>query len=176
MSSAAVREFASRSRRDPHLAVVSLTFTPMMCARLARAATAGEGKPVLRLAGRGLREPRAALRTLAHLGCSTARRMTLLVAIGTLILTVILYVFIPKGFFPPQDTGLTRALRRRRSRCPSRPWRKRQQALAAVLLKDPAGRVCPRFIGVDGVTPTLNSGRLLINMVPKSARTLDATG
>src|SRR5438477_3100047 len=104
------------------------------------------------------------------------QRLTLLIAIGTLILTVILYVLTPKGFFPPQDTGLIQGITEAPQSVSFAAMAQRQEALAQVLLQDPAVESVSSFIGVDGVNTTLNSGRLLINMVPKSARRLDAAG
>src|SRR5439155_64727 len=98
------------------------------------------------------------------------------IAIGTLILTVILYVLTPKGFFPPQDTGLIQGITEAPQSVSFAAMAQRQEALARVLLQDPAVESVSSFIGVDGVNTTLNSGRLLINMVPKSARSLDAAG
>jgi len=156
-------------------AVVSLTFTPMMCARLLEPPRPEKESRVLRIAG-------AAFESLAeHYGRSLRwvldrQRMTLLVAIGTLILTVVLYVLTPKGFFPPQDTGLIQGITEAPQSVSFAAMAQRQEALARVLLQDPAVESVSSFIGVDGVNTTLNSGRLLINMVPKSARSLDAAG
>src|SRR5204863_416831 len=147
-------------------AVVSLTFTPMMCARLLEPPRPEKESRVLRIAG-------AAFESLAeHYGRSLSwvldrQRMTLAVAVGTLILTVILYVLTPKGFFPPQDTGLIQGITEAPQSVSFAAMAQRQQALAQSLLKDPAVQSVSSFIGVDGVNTTLNSGRLLINLVPK---------
>ena len=101
--------------------------------------------------------------------------LTLLVAVATLGLTVFLYVMIPKGFFPVQDTGLIQGISRGRARrSRSRRWRERQQALAAAILKDPDVVSLSSFIGVDGTNTTLNSGRFLINLKPRDERSVSA--
>ena len=97
--------------------------------------------------------------------------MTLLVAVGTLVLTVLLYIVIPKGFFPLQDTGLIQAITagrpdrlvRRDGASASRRWPTRS-------CKDPDVASLSSFIGVDGTNNTLNSGRFLINLKPKDER------
>ena len=97
--------------------------------------------------------------------------LTLLVAVATLVLTVLLYVVIPKGFFPVQDTGLIQGISASaRSRSPTPPWPSGQQALAAAILKDPDVDSLSSFIGVDGTNTTLNSGRFLINLKPHDQR------
>src|SRR5256885_7415464 len=100
--------------------------------------------------------------------------MTLLIAIGTLILTVILYVLTPKGFFPPQDTGLIQGITQAPQSVSFAAMAQRQQALAQVLLKDPAVQSLSSFIGVDGVNTTLNSRPLLIKPVPQGPASLHA--
>ncbi|TLY91613.1 MAG: multidrug transporter subunit MdtC, partial [Gammaproteobacteria bacterium] len=117
----------------------------------------------------------------AHYGRALAwvldrQRMTLLVAIATLVLTVILYVIAPKGFFPPQDTGLIQGITEAPQSVSFAAMAERQEALAQALLKDPSVESVSSFIGVDGVNTTLNSGRLLISLVPKGERSLDASG
>ena len=95
--------------------------------------------------------------------------LTLLVAVGTLVLTVLLYIVIPKGFFPAAGHRLHPGHHRGRARrFASTPWPQRQQQLAAKILHDPDVDSLSSFIGVDGTNTTLNSGRFLINLKPKS--------
>src|SRR5205807_493861 len=156
-------------------AVVSLTFTPMMCARLLEPRDPAREGRALRIAGAWFES------LAAHYGRALAwvldrQRMTLLVAIGTLVLTVILYVVAPKGFFPPQDTGLIQGITEAPQSVSFAAMAERQDALAQALLEDPSVESVSSFIGVDGVNTTLNSGRLLISLVPKGERSLDASG
>jgi multidrug efflux pump len=98
------------------------------------------------------------------------QRLTLQVAIGTLVLTVLMYAGIPKGFFPLQDTGFIQAITEAGPTVSFNAMAQRQQELAAKLLKDPAVASLSSFIGVDGTNDTLNSGRLMINLKSKSQR------
>jgi multidrug efflux pump len=100
--------------------------------------------------------------------------LTLLVAVGTVVLTVALYVVIPKGFFPVQDTGLIQAVTEGPQSVSFAAMSERQRALAEAILKDPDVESLTSFVGVDGTNPTLNSGRMLINLKPRSERTLTA--
>jgi multidrug efflux pump len=95
---------------------------------------------------------------------------TLVVAIGTLVLTVVLYVIVPKGFFPVQDTGLIQGVSEAAQSISFPAMAARQQALARVVLQDPAVESLSSFIGVDGTNTTLNSGRMLINLKPRGQR------
>jgi multidrug efflux pump len=95
---------------------------------------------------------------------------TLLVAVGTLILTVLLYIIAPKGFFPVQDTGVIQAVSESPSSVSFPAMVQRQQALARVILKDPAVESLSSFIGIDGTNTTVNSGRFLINLKPLEQR------
>ena len=99
----------------------------------------------------------------------------MLVAAGTLALTVLLYVIVPKGFFPVQDTGVIQGISEAPPTTSFAAMAARQQALAEVILKDPAVESLSSFIGVDGINTTLNSGRILINLKPLAERKLDAT-
>jgi multidrug efflux pump len=101
---------------------------------------------------------------------------TLLVAIATLVLTVLLYIVIPKGFFPVQDTGAIQGISQAPQTISFAAMAERQQGLARVILQDPAVESLSSFIGVDGTNATLNSGRMLINLKPRAARSLDAAG
>ncbi|HEY1857985.1 efflux RND transporter permease subunit [Acidocella sp.] len=150
-------------------AIVSLTLVPMLCARLLR--EQGSARPSRfeawnernfnrLIAGYG----RALTWVLAH------AQATLLVAVGTLVLTVLLYVFIPKGFFPVQDTGQIEGFSQAAQSTSYAAMAEHQQALGDVILKDPAVLSLTSYIGVDGTNTTLNQGRFLINLKPKGER------
>ncbi len=100
---------------------------------------------------------------------------TLLVAATTLVLTVILYIVVPKGFFPVQDTGVIQGISEAPQSISFPAMAARQQALAAVIFRDPAVESLSSFIGVDGTNVTLNSGRILINLKPRAQRKLSTT-
>ena len=100
---------------------------------------------------------------------------TLIVAILTLVFTVVLYVIIPKGFFPVQDTGAIQGISEAPQTVSFATMAERQQALADVVLTDPAVASLTSFIGVDGTNATLNSGRMLINLKPKAQRDASAS-
>ena len=155
-------------------ASVSLTLTPMMCSRLLKAK--GEKKT-----GRFYdaserffnRVIKAYGRTLQWvLNRQTA---TLIVAVATLGLTILLYVIIPKGFFPVQDTGVIQGISEADETVSFSAMAGRQQAIAQVILKDPAVESLSSFIGVDGINSTLNSGRILINLKPLEDRKISAS-
>lgn len=150
-------------------AVVSLTLTPMMCARLLRHRPLSAQGTFYR-ASQGLFD-----RTIAAYGRSLRwvlgrQRATLAVALGTLALTVGLYVVIPKGFFPVQDTGVLLGISEATQSISFPGMVERQQALARVILSDPAVASLSSFIGVDGTNTTLNSGRIQINLKPVAER------
>ncbi len=155
-------------------AVVSLTLTPMMCAKLLRhTPPAGQGW-FYRASGRFFE------RIIARYGVMLVwvldrQRATLWVAIGMLVLTVVLYIFIPKGFFPVQDTGVIQGISEAPQSISFPAMAERQQALARAVLEDPAVESLSSFIGVDGINTTLNSGRVLINLKPLSERGASAT-
>ena len=154
---------------------VSLTLVPMACAKLLKPAAEERENRFQRWT----REWFDALirgygRMLAWvLDHQTA---TLLVALATFVLTAVLYVVIPKGFFPTQDTGLIQAITEAPETVSFKAMAERQQALAAVILKDPDVESLSSFIGVDGANTTLNSGRILINLKPHEQRTTDLAG
>ena len=154
-------------------AVVSLTLTPMMCARLLRHTPEAEQGWFYRRSGRFFDAVIARYARMLDwvLDRQTA---TLLVAAGTLVLTVVLYVFVPKGFFPLQDTGVIQGVSEARQSISFAAMAERQQALAKVVLEDPAVASLSSFIGVDGVNTTLNSGRVLINLKPLEERRVHA--
>ena len=156
-------------------AVVSLTFTPMMCARILVPPDEQKEGRILRLFGHGFD------RLSHHYGRALSwvldhERLTLMIAAATLVLTVLLYVFIPKGFFPPQDTGVIQAITQAPPAVSFAQMSQLQSQLARVILQDPAVDSISSYIGVDGTNTTLNSGRMLINLVAKSDRTVDASG
>ena len=148
-------------------AVVSLTLVPMMCAKLLKQRPSGahgaleSGRwftAVVEWYGRKLTW------VLDH------QRLTLYVATGTVALTAILYVLIPKGFFPDQDTGLIQGVSEATESVSYAAMADRQQALAAAILKDSDVLSLSSYIGIDGNNVTLNSGRFLINLKPRSDR------
>ena len=154
-------------------AVVSLTLTPMMCAKLLKHTPESEQGWFYRESGRLLE--RVIARYARMLDWVLERQgATLMVALGTLALTVLLYVFVPKGFFPLQDTGVIQGISEAPQSISFAAMAGRQQALARVVLQDPAVESLSSFIGVDGVNTTLNSGRVLINLKPLAERDASA--
>jgi len=154
-------------------AVVSLTLTPMMCAKLLKHTPEAEQGWFYRASGRLLE------RVIARYGLMLdwvldRQRATLWVAIGTLALTVLLYVFVPKGFFPVQDTGAIQGISEAPQSISFAAMAERQRALARAVLQDPAVESLSSFIGVDGINTTLNSGRMLINLKPLAKRDVTA--
>jgi multidrug efflux pump len=155
-------------------AVVSLTLVPMLCAKLLRHRAASEERGIARWAN----EKFQALIDLYDKGLNWVlehQPLTLAVAVGTLILTVLLYAFIPKGFFPVQDTSLIQAITEAPQSVSFGDMSRRQANLAAAILKDPDVVSLSSFIGVDGTNVTLNSGRMLINLKPVSERSASAS-
>ena len=154
--------------------VVSLTLTPMMCARLLKAEKPAEEGRFYRAAGAVIDG------MIARYGVWLTwvlkhQPLTLLVAIGTMALTVVLYLVVPKGFFPVQDTGVIQGISEAPQSISFRAMSERQQRLAEVILQDPAVASLSSYIGVDGDNPTLNSGRLLINLTPRAERDVSAS-
>lgn len=153
-------------------AVVSLTLTPMMCAKLLRHIPSSERGWFYNAAGHFIDGmTRLYGKTLTHV--LNHQWLTLLVAFGTLALTVALYIMVPKGFFPVQDTGVIQGISEAPQSISFSTMAERQQALVDVVLKDPAVESLSSFIGVDGINTTLNSGRMLINLKPKAQRSDD---
>jgi multidrug efflux pump len=148
-------------------AVVSLTFTPMLSARLLK-----REEQHGRLLGWSQRQfdrliagyGRALRWVLQH------QPLTLMIALGTLALTVLLYLAIPKGFFPVEDTGLIQAITVAPQSASFQEMNRLQQTLVDTLLQDPAVQSISSFIGVDGGNTTLNSGRMLISLKPLELR------
>jgi len=153
-------------------AVVSLTLVPMMCAKMLKSREQREARGVSRLSARA----DAAFQRLIHaydraLQWVLARQtFTLWIATGTVALTVLLYIFIPKGFFPLQDTALLQAVTEAAPSISFSAMEERQQALADVVRRDADVVSLTSFVGVDGTNTTLNTGRLLINLKPKDER------
>ena len=155
-------------------AVVSLTLVPMACARLLRREPEAElgwfarahrrfFEDVIAAYGRALRW------VLGH-------QMPILgAAVGTLVLTILMYAWIPKGFFPVQDTGAIQAVSQASQSTSYAAMADRQRALADAILKDPDVVSLSSFIGVDGSNTTLNTGRFLINLRANDERKLTAS-
>jgi multidrug efflux pump len=151
---------------------VSLTLVPMLCAKLMHRSRkerpAQEGRAKLNWF-----ERLTALYDRALVWVLDRQLATLVVAVATLALTGYLYVVIPKGFFPVQDTGLIQGISEGPQSISFAAMAERQQALAAEVLKDPEVDSLSSFIGVDGTNMTLNSGRFLINLKPHDERKAD---
>ncbi|MBT9496591.1 MAG: MdtB/MuxB family multidrug efflux RND transporter permease subunit [Zoogloea sp.] len=155
-------------------AVVSLTLTPMMCARLLKHVPEAEQGRFYRVTGEFL--DRVIARYARMLEWVLDRQgLTLLVAVGTLVVTALLYVVVPKGFFPLQDTGAIQGITEAAQSISFPAMAERQQAAAEVVLKDPAVASLSSFIGVDGSNATLNSGRMLISLKPLAERDASAS-
>ena len=153
-------------------AVVSLTLVPMLCAKLLRHRSEQKQTEF------GRRSQAAFDRVIAEYGrllnwVLDHQPLTLCVAVGTLVLTALLYIVIPKGFFPVQDTGLVQGITRASPDVSFAAMAEHQNALAAAILKDSDVVSLTSFIGVDGTNNTLNSGRFLINLKPKDSRSDD---
>ena len=101
---------------------------------------------------------------------------TLLVALTTLALTLLLYLVVPKGFFPIQDTGIIQGISEAPQSISFAAMSERQQALSSIILEDPAVEDISSIIGVDGTNHTLNTGRFIITLKPIDARKINATG
>ncbi|HEY4264182.1 MAG TPA: MdtB/MuxB family multidrug efflux RND transporter permease subunit [Micropepsaceae bacterium] len=155
-------------------AVVSLTLVPMLCAKLLHPEAEQKQGRIARKAGewfdRGIAQYGRLLDWVLD-----RQFLTLMVAIVTLVVTVVLYIGIPKGFFPVQDTGFIQAVTRAAPTVSFATMAERQQALADIIRKDPDVVSLSSFIGVDGSNTTLNSGRFLINLKSKSERSTSVT-
>ena len=155
-------------------AVVSLTLTPMMCARLLHHTPEAQQSRIFHASERIYQK-------VLDFYATTLRRvlqhqtLTLLIAASTLVITVFLYVVVPKGFFPVQDTGIIQGISEAPQSISFSAMAERQQALARLILQDPAVASLSTFIGVDGTNYTLNSGRVLINLKPLAERRISAS-
>jgi multidrug efflux pump len=155
-------------------AIVSLTLTPMMAARLLKHNPASQQSWFYRTSEHLFES------VIAFYGKTLTivlrhQFLTLLVAVGTLVGTVYLYVIAPKGFFPVQDTGVIMGISDAPQDISFASMSTRQQALAKAILKEPAVESLSSFIGIDGTNPTLNSGRIQINLKPLDQRDADAS-
>jgi multidrug efflux pump len=155
-------------------AVVSLTLTPMMSARILRHNPKEQQGRLYRASERAFE------RMIAFYGRTLKfvleyQTITLLVAVATLLLTVFLYIVIPKGFFPVQDTGVIQGISQAPPAIGSNAMAEKQQQLAQTVLADPAVESLSSFIGADGTNTTTNSGRMSINLKPLSQRKISAS-
>ena len=155
-------------------AVVSLTLTPMMCARLLKHDPEARNKKFYQMSERAFE------RVIAFYGRTLKwvlqhQTATLVIAVLTLALTIILYIIVPKGFFPVQDTGIIQGISEATQTVSFPAMAERQQALTKIILQDPAVESLSSFIGVDGTNTTLNSGRILINLKPLGDRGISAS-
>jgi multidrug efflux pump len=153
---------------------VSLSLTPMMCAKLLRHRAEGEQGRFYEITENFYN------RVIAFYGRTVKwvlkhQTATLLVTFGTLVLTLIMYVIVPKGFFPVQDTGVILGISEAPDDVSFDAMAQRQQELAKVILKDKDVESLSSFIGVDGTNYTLNSGRIQINLKPRDERDDDAS-
>jgi multidrug efflux pump len=154
-------------------AVVSLTLTPMMSARILRHQPKEQQGRFYKASERAFESMIAFYgRTLKFV--LRYQTITLLVALGTLLLTIFLYILIPKGFFPVQDTGVIQGISQAPETISFPAMEEKQQELAKVILADPAVESLSSFIGADGTNTTLNSGRMSINLRPLEDRDLSA--
>ncbi len=154
-------------------AVVSLTLTPMMCSRILKHNPEANK-------GRFYRVSENVFTSMIDFYGRTLKvvlryqTITLLVAVGTLALTIFLYILIPKGFFPVQDTGVIQGISQASQSISYDAMASKQQSLANIILQDPAVESISSFIGADGINTTLNSGRISINLKPLEQRDLSA--
>jgi multidrug efflux pump len=155
-------------------AVVSLTLTPMMSARILRHRPKEQQGRVYKASERVFE------RMIAFYGRTLKvvlqyQTITLLVAVGTLLLTIFLYIIIPKGFFPVQDTGVIQGISQAAPTISSKAMAEKQQELTKAVLADPAVESVSSFIGADGTNITTNSGRMSINLKPLDQRKISAS-
>ena len=155
-------------------AVVSLTLTPMMSARILRRQPKEQQGRVYRATERAFDGMIAFYgRTLKSV--LRFQTITLLVAVATLVLTVYLYIVIPKGFFPVQDTGVIQGISQAPPSIGSKAMAEKQQEITKAVLSDPAVQSVSSFIGADGTNTTMNSGRMSINLKPLDQRKISAS-
>ena len=155
-------------------AAVSLTLIPMLCAKLMRRGRTG-GHRTDAPAKRNWFDRLIGVYDRSLVWVLDHEAATLIVAVATLGLTTYLYIVVPKGFFPVQDTGLIQGISEAPQSTSFAAMADRQQALAASVLQDPDVQSLSSFIGVDGTNITLNSGRLLINLKPHGERSADVS-
>jgi multidrug efflux pump len=155
-------------------AVVSLTLTPMMCAKILKHTPDSQQGWFYRASELGF-EAVIALYATTLRWVLRNQPLTLLVAVATLAFTFILFIKIPKGFFPVQDTGVIQGVSEAEQTISFKAMSQRQQALDKVILKDPAVESLSSFIGIDGTNTTLNTGRIQINLKPLEDRKIGAS-
>ena len=152
---------------------VSLTLTPMLCSRILKAkADRHPGRfyeASERVYERIIDSYSRALKWVLQ-----RQPLTLLIAFATLVLTILLYIIVPKGFIPVQDTGVIQGISEAREDISFPAMAEKQQQLVDVILQDPAVQNLTSFIGADGINTTLNSGRILINLKPLAERKVNA--
>ena len=155
-------------------AVVSLTLTPMMCAKLLHHKPEREQRRFYRASERWFNSIISFYgRTLQFV--LRYRTTTLVVTVATLAATILLYIYVPKGFFPVQDTGVILGVSEAPQNVSFLAMAQRQQALASVILQDPAVESLSSFIGIDGTNTTINSGRIQINLKSLEERRISAS-
>jgi multidrug efflux pump len=155
-------------------AIVSLTLTPMMAARILKHSPEDQQGRFYKVTERAFNGMIAFYgRTLKFV--LRYQTITLLIALGTLLFTIFLYVIIPKGFFPVQDTGIIQGITQAPPIIGSKAMAQKQQEIAKVILDDPAVQSLSSFIGADGTNITTNSGRLSINLKALNQRDLNAS-
>ena len=155
-------------------AVVSLTLTPMMCAKLLKSKASSKHGRFYEVS------ERAYERIIERYGSTLQwvlkhQTATLIVTFGTLVFTIFLFIVVPKGFFPVQDTGVILGISDAPQTVSFIAMAQRQQALTQVILKDPAVESLSSFIGIDGINTTPNSGRIQINLKSRSQRKVTAS-
>ena len=153
-------------------AVVSLTLVPMACAKLLKPEMEAHENAFQRYSREGFDR---IIEIYGRMLNWVLDRQTfvLMIALGTFVLTALLYIVIPKGFFPLQDTGVIQAISEAPQSVSYAAMAERQQQLASTILKDPDVESLSSFIGVDGTNTTLNNGRILINLKPRDTRKSD---
>jgi multidrug efflux pump len=155
-------------------AFVSLTLTPMMAAKLLKHRPERQESWLYRTSERGFESVIDFYgRTLRFV--LQYRNTTLLVTIATLVGTILLYIYVPKGFFPVQDTGIILGISEAAQNISFTAMAQHQQEMARVILKDPAVESISSFIGIDGTNATINSGRIQINLKPLKQRGISAS-
>jgi multidrug efflux pump len=155
-------------------AIVSLTLTPMMCAKMLHHIPEAQQRPFYKTMGRFFDGAIERYGAMLH-WVLDRQGITLLVTLATLVFVVLLYLNVPKGFFPEQDTGILQGITEAPGYVSFSEMARRQTAVVEKILEDPAVESLSSFIGVDGVNSTLNSGRILINLKPHDTRDTAAT-
>ncbi len=154
-------------------AFVSLTLTPMMCAKLLRHKPESEQGWLFRKSERAYDWVISRYATTLQ-WVLRRQPLTLFITFATLVATILMYIAVPKGFFPVQDTGVILGVSQAPQTISFAGMEKLQQDLARVILRDPAVESLSSFIGIDGINTTLNSGRIQINLKPLAVRRLRA--